>query len=186
MTPLSDTYISETLADSPLIFDRGKQTCKNGSYFLSHRDKNSFVYEFDGTFGYYTSRLQFWDDKIEASCTCPYPGKGCRHVVAAALNARDIILKPKIEQDLFAASTDIYLSHAQVREQALKERQDKSTDTFTPIRGDMFTGDHKVVSKDKRTYTVCFHDPLQGKGHCSCPDYLTNGLGTCIIHGKIS
>jgi len=182
MKTLADAYIRETLADTELIFNRGKQTWENGSYFLSQKDpeEHAFVYEFDGAFGHYTTRVKFLDTDIQASCTCPYPGTGCRHVVAAALNARDIILKPRVQKELFPDSTDPYLSETQIRDQALQDRRDRAeSDRFTPVRGDMFTGDHKVISKDKHTYTVCLHDPAKARGHCSCPDYLTNGLGTC-------
>ncbi|WDP92031.1 MAG: DEAD/DEAH box helicase [Desulfobacter sp.] len=182
MKSLSDAYIRDTLADSPMIFDRGKQTCENGSYFLSERDRatRDFVYEFDGRFGQYTTRVEFLETKIRASCTCPYPGRGCRHVVAAALNARELLLKPRVQQELFPDTADPYLSGNDIRELALAERKERAaTENFTPIRGDMFTGDHKVISKERRTYTVCLHDPANARGHCSCPDYLTNGLGTC-------
>ncbi len=182
MQPLSDIYIRDTLADSPLIYDRGKQTFENGSYFLSEKniEEQTFVYEFDGAFGHYTSRIKILDNRIDVSCTCPFPGKGCRHVVAAALNAKALMIKPRVQDELFPDTEDLYLSEEEIRDQALQDREDRAkSDQLTPIRGDMFTGDHKVVSRDSRTYTVCLHDPAKGRGHCSCPDYLTNGLGTC-------
>ncbi|MEH0018411.1 MAG: SNF2-related protein [Desulfobacter sp.] len=182
MQPLSDIYIRETLSDSALIYDRGKQTFENGSYFLSEKNlaDQTFVYEFDGAFGQYTCRIHILDDRIEGSCNCPYPGKGCRHVVAAALNARSVVIKPRVQEELFPDTEDPYLSEAEIRDQALLDREDRArSDQFTPVRGDMFTGDHKVISRDSRTYTVCLHEPAKARGHCSCPDYLTNGLGTC-------
>ncbi len=123
-----------------MIYDRGKQTCENGSYFLSEKngDDLAFVYEFDGTFGHYTTRVKFLDTAIEASCNCPYPGSGCRHVVAAALNARQILLKPRVQSQLFPDTEPAYLSEEQIREQALEERKERAaSDTFTPIRGDI-------------------------------------------------
>ncbi len=182
MQPLSDIYIRETLADSPLIYDRGKQTFENGSYFLSEKnmEDQTFVYEFDGAFGHYTSRIKILDNRIDASCNCPFPGTGCRHAVAAALNARALMIKPRVQDELFPDTDTPYLSEEEIRDQAFKDREDRAkADQFTPVRGDMFKGDHKVVSRDSRTYTVCLHDPVKAKGHCSCPDYLTNGLGTC-------
>ena len=182
MQPLSDIYIRETLADSPLIYQRGKQTFENGSYFLSEKNiqDQTFVYEFDGAFGHYTSRIKVLDNRIEASCNCPFPGTGCRHAVAAALNARALMIKPRVQDELFPDAEDPYLSEEEIRDQAFRDREDRArSDQFTPVRGDMFKGDHKIISGDSRTYTVCLHDPAGAKGHCSCPDYLTNGLGTC-------
>ncbi|MCG8614790.1 MAG: SWIM zinc finger family protein, partial [Desulfobacterales bacterium] len=182
MKSLSDIYIRESLADTPLIYERGKQTFAHGSYFLSHKDPDAqrFVYEFDGVFGHYTTRLQIFDDRIESSCNCPYPKPGCKHAVAAALNARTLLLKPRVQDELFPETEDPFLNESEIREQAYKDREDRAkADQFTPVRGEMFKGDHKVITKDSRTYTVCFHDPVKVKGHCSCPDYLTNGLGIC-------
>jgi len=181
MHALSDIYIRETLADSALIFDRGKQTWKNGSYFLSHRDDTAFTYQFDGTYGTYTTIIQVRDTHVQAQCSCPYPGQGCRHAVAATLHARGLLVAPRVQEELFAPDeTQRFLTPEEIREQALADRRRRAqTDQFQAVRGDMFTGDHKVISKDNRTYTVCLHDPVNAKGHCSCPDYQTNGLGTC-------
>ena len=182
MHALSDIYIRETLADSPLIYDRGKQTWKNGSYFLSQKDldQREFTYQFDGTFGTYTTHIQVRDTHVQTRCSCPYPGKGCRHAVAAALHARALLVAPRVQEELFAPDRDPYLTAEEIREQALEDRKKRAaTDQLQAVRGDMFTGDHKVISKDARTYTVCLHDPAGALGHCSCPDYQTNGLGTC-------
>ncbi len=183
MHALSDITIRETLADSPLIFDRGKQTWKNGSYFLSHKDPDTstFTYQFDGTYGTYTTTIQVRETHIQAQCSCPYPGQGCRHAVAAALHARALLVAPRVQEELFPSDRQTrFLTPEEIREQALEDRRHRSrTDQFQAVRGDMFTGDHKVISKDSRTYTVCLHDPVNAKGHCSCPDFQTNGLGTC-------
>ncbi len=182
MQTLSNTYIKETLADTPLIYDRGKQTFENGSYFLSSQNlaTQSFVYEFDGNYGHYTTRIQVRPDAVETDCTCPYPGKGCRHVVAAAINAQPLLAKTRVQEELFPEIENPYLTEKEIREQALADREERSkSDQFTPIRGDMFKGDHQVISRDKREYIVCFHNPENVVGHCSCPDYLTNGLGVC-------
>ncbi len=182
MQTLSNTYIKKTLADTPLIYERGRQTFENGSYFLSRQNLStqSFVYEFDGNYGHYTTRIQVRPDAVETSCTCPYAGKGCRHVVAAALNAQPLLARTRVQEELFPEIENPYLTEREIREQAMADRQERSSsDRFTPIRGDMFKGDHQVISRDKREYIVCFHDPENGVGHCSCPDYLTNGLGVC-------
>ena len=101
--------------------------------------------------------------------------------MAGALHARGLLVAPRVQEELFPSDpTTRYLSPEEIREQALEDRRHRAgTDQFQAVRGDMFTGDHKVISKDARTYTVCLHDPVAAVGHCSCPDYQTNGLGTC-------
>jgi hypothetical protein len=38
----------------------------------------------------------------------------------------------------------------------------------------MFKGEHLVETPAGRQYTVIFHDPANGMGRCSCPDFATN------------
>ncbi|MBT4201142.1 DEAD/DEAH box helicase, partial [Desulfobacula sp.] len=114
------------------------------------------------------------------SCDCPYPRKGCRHVVAGLLNAGEILAGYKPLEDLSMDSEGPNLSEEEIKKQALEDRKKRSvSETFTTIRGDMFKGDHLVINQRSRQYNVTLHDPEKGFGHCSCPDYLTNGLGTC-------
>ncbi|MBT4873926.1 MAG: DEAD/DEAH box helicase [Desulfobacula sp.] len=182
MQTLSKDHIRNTIADTQLIFYRGLNTYHHGSYFLSKKDlvKKRFTYEFDGTVGNYTARIHFKGDGVETSCDCPYPRKGCRHVVAGLLNAGEILAGYKPLEDLSMDSEGPNLSEEEIKKQALEDRKKRSvSETFTTIRGDMFKGDHLVINQRSRQYNVTLHDPEKGFGHCSCPDYLTNGLGTC-------
>ncbi len=43
----------------------------------------------------------------------------------------------------------------------------------------MLKGDHLVTTTKGRQYQVTLHDPRAGIGHCSCPDFHFNQLGTC-------
>jgi superfamily II DNA or RNA helicase len=183
MVFLSKEFIRNNVADTTLIFQRGETIYQHGSYFLSreNRGEDSFVYQVDGSYGDYTTRVALKGEGVVTSCSCPYPGEGCKHVVAALLNARDILMKRgKAEGVGGDEEEEPYLSEEEIREQALSDRKKRAeSEAFTVIRGDMFKGDHLVVNKNHREYRVTLHDPKTGTGHCSCPDYLTNGLGTC-------
>lgn len=182
MLTLSKDHIKNKIADTQLIFYRGLNTYEHGSYFLSQKDltKKSFTYEFDGTLGNYTTRIHINADQVETSCNCPYPRQGCRHVVAASLNVGDLLAREKTPKKLFQDPAEPYLARTEIKAQALADRKKRAlSEKFTPGRGDMFKGDHLVTNKGGRQYTVTLHDPEKASGHCSCPDYLTNGLGTC-------
>ena len=197
MPLLSKEHIKHKIADTQLIFYRGLNTYQHGSYFLAQKNpaQTSFVYEFNGTLGDYTTLIQIRTDQVKTSCNCPYPRQGCRHVVAACLNAGDLLTRTNIPETLFPDKTEPsitepsltepyltepYLTETDIKEQALADRKKRArSEAFTPMRGDMFKGDHLVVNKAGRHYTVTLHDPEKASGHCSCPDYLTNGLGTC-------
>ncbi|MCP4721115.1 MAG: DEAD/DEAH box helicase, partial [Desulfobacteraceae bacterium] len=182
MLTLSKDHIKNKIADTQLIFYRGLNTYQHGSYFLSQKDlaKKSFTYEFNGTLGNYTTQIHIKQDIVETSCNCPYPKQGCRHVVAASLNAGDILARKDVQKELFPNQAEPYMDRAEIKAQALSDRKKRArSEKFTPVRGDMFKGDHLVINKEGRQYTVTLHDPQNATGHCSCPDYLTNGLGTC-------
>ena len=183
MQTLSKDHIQNKIADTQLIFYRGLSTYHHGSYFLSKKDlaKKQFTYEFDGSVGNYTAKIHFkGGNQVETACDCPYPRQGCRHVVAAILNARDILTKYKHGEEVLLESEGPNLSEAEIKAQALEDRKKRArSEKFTTIRGDMFKGDHLVINQRSRQYNVTLHDPEKQLGHCSCPDYLTNGLGTC-------
>ncbi len=182
MLTLSKDHIKKKIADTQLIFYRGLNTYEHGSYFLSQKDlaQKSFTYEFDGTLGNYTTLIHIKKDQVETSCNCPYPRQGCRHAVAASLNVVDLLAKKEIPEELFQDPAEPYLARAEIKAQALADRKKRAvSETFTSVRGDMFKGDHLVINKAGHQYKVTLHDPAKAVGHCSCPDYLTNGLGTC-------
>ena len=189
MQILSKQFIENDLADSKLIFLRGENLYQHGSYFLSEADlsRKQFVFQVDGAYGNYTTEILLTDTDVISSCTCPYLGKGCKHVVAAALNARDVLLKKEMQDKISPAKVDEplldeepYLSEEEIMIQALNDREKRAkTESFELIAGDMIKGDHLVINKNHKKYRVTLHDPQNKKGHCSCPDYMTNGFGTC-------
>ena len=179
MLKLTNQIIKNTIADSAIIFSRGKSLYEHGSFFLSNKnpDNNSFTYMVDGNYGVYETRINLTDKGVSYACNCPYPGSGCKHVVAALLTTRDLLDRPKPVDD---EPDTVYLSEKQIRNQALDDRKKRArTERFSVETGDMLKGDHLVITQTGRKYTVTLHDPGKKTGHCDCPDYLTSGLGTC-------
>ncbi len=182
MQILSNEYIKKNMADSDLIFHRGTEFYRYGSFFLSQKtpDKKKFTYRVDGNYGEYTTQIRLKDNQVDFSCSCPYPGNGCKHIVAALIHTRELLEEDDNCEQLFTEPEEPCMSPEEIREQALADRQKRADqEEFSIIRGDMIKGDHRVINKFHREYRVCLHDPNIGTGHCSCPDYLTNGLGTC-------
>ncbi|MGD8363307.1 MAG: SWIM zinc finger family protein [Desulfobacterales bacterium] len=184
MVDLSREFIRDHLADSAVIFKRGVHLFEHGSFVLKQADmdKGWFAYEMDGNYGDYTIRIQLADDKLVTSCDCPYPGIGCKHTVAALLDTRDVVQRwrqtsgsittPPVEEP--------YLAPEEIRQQALEDRKRRArNEAFTVTEGEMLKGEHLVETTSGRQYIVTLHDPANGQGHCNCPDYLTNRIGTC-------
>jgi len=172
-------------ADSPAIYQRGQALFRSGALRrLDHQPaENRFVYEVDGRFGDYRVEIR-WNGPLAAPCPCPYPGEGCKHAVAVLLDLLDRQERQQ-SQPMPAATVDDFLSVEEIRQQALEDRRRKAKkEAFTVTLGDMLKGDHLVATAKGRQYQVTLHDPAEGRGHCTCPDFLANRLATCkhLLH----
>jgi len=171
------------IADSAIIFKRGESLQCNGAFRkINNIDKDGqYTYEVDGNYGNYRIDITL-NGGIKAHCNCPYPGNGCKHIVAILLELYDEQEKRKRgEQERSPQDDDRqYLSYEEIKQQALEDRIKRArNEDFTLLAGDMIKGDHLVTTKKGKQYQVTLHDPAQGLGHCSCPDFITNKLGTC-------
>jgi superfamily II DNA or RNA helicase len=185
MTPLTAETIKRNFADSALIYERGLSIYQNGAFVLkeSDPDKGIFRYEVDGSYGDYTTQVKISEDRVDLSCSCPYPGSGCKHAVAALLDCRDILQRWKSEDEsspIDADGKEVFFSEEEIRRQALEDRQKRAqTEKFKVIEGEMLKGLHVLQTDTGKQYEVTLHDPAAGRGHCSCPDYAGNRLGVC-------
>jgi len=180
---LLDVKTIARVADSRAIFHRGERLYNIGAFhFLEHRpDEQLFVYEVDGSYGDYTTRVKL-NGSLRSACDCPYPGNGCKHVVAVLFDVADRLQKIHGRETASseAQPEQPFLSPEEIRRQALEDRKARARrESFTVIAGDMIKGDHLLETPKGRQYQVTLHDPAAGAGHCSCPDFQSNRLGTC-------
>jgi superfamily II DNA or RNA helicase len=181
MEMLNPEYIRSRVADTDIIFKRGQRLFEYGACVGRSLDPDNGLFEYavDGSYGDYTIRIRTNGDGLETSCDCPYPGEGCKHIVAALLD-----ISQNIQYREAAAAEpepqSPYLSPEEIRAQALEDRKKRArTEKLQITPGDMFKGEHLVETPAGRQYTVIFHDPANGMGRCSCPDFATNRLNTC-------
>ena len=179
-------FIREHVADSEEIYLRGCRIYNYGAYHCMEMNPEIgfFEYEIDGSYGDYKIQIQLGEDDIETRCNCPYPGNGCKHIVAALMDANDVVEGAMTSSELLKEHQkeikDPYLKPEEIRDQALKDRKKRAkSEKMKAIPGDMFKGEHTVESAMGRKYTVTLHDPANAKGHCTCPDFLTNRLHIC-------
>ena len=191
MFDITREFIDEHFADTSLIYRRGLDIYAHGAFVLKEADRDTgrFTYSVDGSYGDYTTAVRVREEGVETNCNCPYPAEGCKHAVAALLDVRDIMDGWKRDVAKGSVSLDEpeepYLSPEEIREQALEDRRLRArNEAFTITEGEMLKGAHLVETSAGRQYTVTLHDPALGTGHCTCPDFLTNHLGTCkhMIH----
>ncbi|MFO7877237.1 MAG: SNF2-related protein [Desulfovermiculus sp.] len=183
MLSLDIKTIESQVADSQIIYQRGRRLYEYGAYTCIEYepDLGRFVYEVDGNYGDYTTIVSLEDKDLDYSCDCPYPGPGCKHVVAVMLDVLD--RRQDWSQDPVggeAQPPSDYLTPEEIKNKALDDRRSRAKkEEFTFIRGEMVKGDHILETVNGRQYVVTLHDPAQGSGHCSCPDFASNQLGTC-------
>ena len=181
MFELTESYVKSRIADTPIIYYRGRYLYEHGSFALSDADPDAglFSYDVDGSYGDYVTRITLKDEGVETSCDCPYPEKGCKHTVGVLLDVRDQMERRKQTAPL-EPSDEPFLNPEEIRKQALADRESRArTEEFKVSEGEMLKGVHMIETKKGRQYEVTLHDPEKGEGHCTCPDYLTNRLGTC-------
>jgi superfamily II DNA or RNA helicase len=186
MLVLTEDFIRDHVADTRTIYYRGERLFENGAYCCkeANREKGSFVYEVDGSYGDYIIALHFTNGDVRYSCNCPYPGDGCKHTVAVLLDVMDrMAFRDKVIPRAPAPDVqplESWLSPDEIREQAIEDRRKRAkTESFNIVLGEMVKGEHLVETTRGLQYKVTLHDPESGLGHCDCPDFLTNRLGTC-------
>ena len=172
-----------SLADSAIIFKRGESLQRNGAFrrINGSTTQGHYLYEVDGNFGNYHTEIVL-DSGINTKCNCPYPGNGCKHVIAILLelfDQQESANRGYVEDNIQGKEGD-YLTSDEIKAQALEDRYRRGrNEEFILYAGDMCKGDHLVTTKRGKQYQVTLHNPADGLGHCSCPDFLTNKLGTC-------
>lgn len=74
-------------ADSTNIFERGKRYYLNGNIkYMDVTEGGKKIYaQVEGHYGLYDVNITFGKNAIHSECTCPYSGRGCKHVVAVLL-----------------------------------------------------------------------------------------------------
>jgi superfamily II DNA or RNA helicase len=193
MIDLTTEFIRKKVAFSDIIYNRGRNLYENGSYMCAESDfdKGWFVYDVDGNYGDYTTKVQLLPEGVNSACDCPYPGKGCKHTVAVLLDIydrmtgwKDAVNKtalPKEETpETATVDEEQCLTFEEIRKQALEDRKLRARqEEFKVTLGEMYKGEHLIETPKGRQYVVTLHDPVEGRGHCSCPDFATNRLNTC-------
>ncbi|NNG01249.1 MAG: DEAD/DEAH box helicase [Desulfobacteraceae bacterium] len=185
MTPINRAFIKNKVADSLPIYKRGIHLYENGAFSLreANPELKSFVFDVDGNYGDYITRIELNDGQLKTACDCPYPGNGCKHIVAAMLSV--LSLTPKRQAADKSVDADVEngsrcLTPEEIKQQAVEDRIRRSkTEDLIFTQGDMIKGEHLVETSNGRQYTVILHDPVHTTGHCDCPDYATNRLGLC-------
>ena len=181
MKQLNHGLIKEKIARTDVVFERGENLFALGNYSLVEEDTEHrlYSYSFDGSYGDYRVSINLGGNPPSGTCTCPYPYKGCKHVVAACL---DIAARQKRAESLRveAQVPHEFLTPEEIKAVALESRKERAKqEDLSLIRGETYKGRHWVRTPKGKEYELTIYKPGEGSGHCSCPDFATNHLETC-------
>ncbi len=182
----SKRKIKNEIADSAIIFHRGNDIYEKGELLFKGRDnkKSELEFGYDGNYGDYTQVLSYKNGSLSwFSCDCPYPGNGCKHIVAAFLTTIDMEFSRLMDERSLPPDDKeipVNFTYDEIREQALEDREKRAKkEEFEVVLGDMYKGEHLIITLTKKQYSVVIHKPETGEGHCNCPDFISNKLNTC-------
>jgi uncharacterized Zn finger protein len=93
MQELIRTYIRKEVSDSDIIYTRGVNLFEHGAFLRTAEDpeRGSFAYRVDGSFGDYNINIRLLKKGVKTFCDCPFPGNGCKHIVAALLDVDNLL-----------------------------------------------------------------------------------------------
>jgi SNF2 family DNA or RNA helicase len=184
MEQLTKEYIREHISNSKVIFKRGENIFHMGNYSVDSFDFESgyFSYTVDGNYGNYTVTVTL-KNGIKTTCDCPYPYGGCKHIVAVCLDIVDKLIaadRSSSESESYKCKEADYLTYNEIRDNVINSRKKSAkTEEMKIVWGENCKGEHLVITKNKKQYTVTIHDPEKEKGVCSCPDFTHNRLSLC-------
>jgi superfamily II DNA or RNA helicase len=205
-TPFDKEVIRKKIAASPAVYQRGLSLFSVGGYSLKehHPEKKSFHYVVDGSYGEYDTRVHFDGPVMKFSCTCPSCSNGCKHMVAVCLDIltstsrsrrvgqeawtpdkREPLPPASQDQALPSSRVDESPSFEELKAEALERRKKSAQmEQFRLVEGETLKGEHEIINSRGKRFVVTLHEPISGRGHCTCPDFCSNGLNTCkhLLH----
>lgn len=182
MQSIAIDFIRNDFPETDKIFKRGENIFSLGGYALIDCDEETYTYNYKvgGNYGDYSVSIEKKNGTWNATCSCPYPYKGCKHAVACLLDIQQRLKRKKIVLENEEFPTEEYLTPEEIRRLALSARVEKAKkEKLTFIQGESFKGEHIVRNKNSREYTVTIYKADGESGHCSCPDFAYNHLSTC-------
>ena len=164
-----------SISNTSLLHRKAKSLYDNGQCNLLSQSDDVFEFSVDDEFNDFTVKANFETDEVVFSCTCKSQSI-CHHKLASIFQLENIFVKNEKHLSIDGKK---YTKEGMIK-RAMSERTEKARKaTYSIHFNDNIYGEHVLFNESANQYRLTFRDIKNEKGHCTCPDYKTNKLGTC-------
>ncbi len=157
-----------------LSYRRGHALYMNGQCVLLSQSGSQINYSVFDEFNDFRVSVIF-NDKLEMSCECKSK-LICQHKIAALIQTHEDLSRDNFQKE----KSGIQYTREGMIKRVLKERMEKSHSLSYKLElADNIHGIHQLYNEKGMLYNITLRDFEKEQGHCSCPDFRTNKLGTC-------
>ena len=157
-----------------LSYRRGHALYMNGQCVLLSQSGSQINYSVFDEFDDFKVSVIF-NEKLEMQCECKSK-LICQHKIAALIQTHEELSRNTNN----IAKPGIQYSREGMIKRVMKERTEKSNSLNYKLElADNIYGIHNLYNEKGKLYNITLRDFKNEHGHCSCPDFKTNKLGTC-------
>lgn len=157
-----------------LLYRKGHSLFLNGQSMLLSRSSDLFDFSIFDEFDDYKVMVDLRDGML-LTCTCKSQ-MICHHKIAALMQSHEEISREQHKPQ----KPGMQYTREGMEKRVLHERREKADKAQYQIElSDNIHGEHILYNERKQKYKITLRDIEKKQGHCSCPDFQTNKLGTC-------
>ncbi|MEA3445336.1 MAG: DEAD/DEAH box helicase [Bacteroidota bacterium] len=161
-------------ANYSLLYRKGRNLFLNGQSLLLSRSSDLFDFSIFDEFDDFKVTVDLREGLL-LNCSCKSK-MVCHHKIAGLMQAHEEISR---EQDKPQKPGMQYTLQG-MKKRVLQERQEKADKAQYQIElSENIHGEHVLYNERRQKYKITLRDFDKQQGHCSCPDFRTNKLGTC-------
>ena len=166
--------IRSTEKVSNLVYRKGSSLYMNGQSQMLTQSKQLFEFSVDDEFDDYKVSVSI-NGIIESKCNCKSKDL-CQHKIASLMQLHEELSRGSSEPKTVGKE---YTQEGMIK-RVIREREEKAKKAEYKIeQSDNIYGEHILFNEKGVEYKLTFYNFKKEHGHCSCPDYATNKLGTC-------
>jgi len=157
-----------------LSYRRGHSLYMNGQCVLLSQSGNVFNYSVFDEYDDFRVTIRFGEN-LEMQCNCKSK-LICQHKVAGLIQTHEEFTRDVNQKE----KPGIQYTRKGMITRVISERKDKAKSLKYRLElAENIHGEHELFNESDKLYKITLRDFNKEIGHCTCPDFRTNKLGTC-------